>query len=117
MRADITIDVQTVINKCMPFYRESYRQSQFMNLSMCRAMVYARKCRAISSDEWVAGQLAVDEFMDHASRNQEDPDSFLVHVLAESGCENPAETALRIYQNWDQRMTILHEATDVKESV
>ena len=112
-----TADVQAVFNKVMHIYLDTSIRSRHLTRSMCNSLIYAQKLRIIDAGECFDAELAVDEFMDHASRNQEDPDSFLVHVLAESGCENPAETALRIYQNWDQRMTILHEATDVKESV
>ena len=112
MSTDQQFDMQPVLDKTMPLYIDRCSESQFMNSSMCRALVRARKSSTISAAEFVSAQIAIDEFLDHASRNQDDPDSFLIHVLAESGCENPAETALRIYQNWDERMTILHEATD-----
>ena len=112
MSTDQTADVQAVFNKVMHIYLDTSIRSLHLTRSMCNSLIRAQKRGIIDAGECFDAELAVDEFMDHASRNQDDPDSFLVHVLAESGCENPAETALRIYQNWDQRMAILSEATE-----
>ena len=112
MSTENQTDVQAVFSKAMNIYLDNNIRSLPLTRSMCMALIHARKRGIIDAGECFDAELAVDEFMDHASRNQDDPDTFLVHVLAESGCENPTETALRIYQNWDERMTILNEATD-----
>ena len=112
MSTENQTDVQAVFSKVMHIYLNTSIRSLHLTRSMCNSLIHAQKRGIIDAGECLDAELAVDEFMDHASRNQDDPDSFLIHVLAESGCENPDETALRIYQNWDERMTILHEATD-----
>ena len=108
MSTDQPFDMQAVLDKTMPLYIVEKPHQR----SMCQALAFSCAGLRITNKEKVAAYAAIDIFMDHASRNQDDPDTFLIHVLAESGCENPTETALRIYQNWDERMTILHEATD-----
>ena len=112
MSTENQTDVQAVFSKVMHIYLDTSTRSRHLTRSMCISLIHAQKLGIIDAGECFDAELAVDEFMNHASRNQDDPDIFLFHVLAESGCENPAETALRIYQNWDERMTILNEAID-----
>ena len=113
MSTDQPFDMQAVLDKTMPLYivEKPYLRS------MCQALAFSCAGLRITNAEKVAAYAAIDVFMDYVTRHHEEPDSFLLEALAESGCENPSETALRIYQNWDERMTILHEATDAKESV
>ena len=99
--------IQGILNRAMPIYLQD------VDGGMCKALIKSHKAGLITFTERLHAEFYIDELMDYISLGFDDPDSFLLEMLAASGCEDTKATAVRIYQNWDQRMAILHEQTDI----